>query len=72
MRKKWFESMVGKKIYRNAICGCDHCQNGVFVQDEKYASYLYEMELNHQHDELKLMYFETKKQALNFDSWVEK
>ena len=72
-RREWFQSKIGHRLYRNAICGCDHCQSvtkhGTIVQDENHAQYLYEIEGTGYHEGSKLQYFETKKQALNYDCW---
>jgi hypothetical protein len=75
-RLEWFKSKIGQRIYRNDTGCCKHCQtvfkDGLIVHDEMHATYLYEIEITCQHEGHKLMYFETKQQALNYESWVKK
>jgi hypothetical protein len=70
-RLEWFQSKIGHRIYRNAICGCDHCQrvtkDGIVVQDMLHAQYLYEIEDMGLREGSNLRYFETKYQALNYN-----
>lgn len=73
-RLEWFKSQVGKKIFRSKMDCCERCneglENGIDVLDESHARYLYEIECEFQQYGIKFMYFETKKQADNFDALV--
>lgn len=48
-RKQWFLDRIGKKVYRNSNgCDCDICKsvkkNGLVIEDEMHANYLYDVE----------------------------
>lgn len=58
--KVWFKERVGKRLYRTkSHCTCKVCydvfHNGVIVQDELHAIYLFDCQT-----ELGLFYFDTK------------
>ena len=45
--EQWFIDRIGKRVYRNkTICNCDICvdgmKNGVFIEDELQAIYMYD------------------------------
>jgi len=76
-RLNWFKSKIGQRLYRNKInidC-CKHCdkvaRNGLVVNDDMHANYLFDMEMEYNHCGHPLMYFETQKQAMNFE-WYTK
>jgi hypothetical protein len=74
-RLQWFIDKIGQRIYRNDVGCCKRCQEiaqeGLIVNDEMHANYLFDMEIAYQQDGAKLMYFETKEQALNYENWVK-
>lgn len=48
-RLQWFIERIGKRVYRGAVsCACSVCvgvtNNGLVIQDELHANYLWEME----------------------------
>jgi len=70
-REKWFRQRIGKVIYRNDNgCSCPACQdalkNGLVVNDEMHANYLYENECEYTAEGHPLRYFDTKEEAMEF------
>lgn len=64
-RLAWFKSKVNSVLYRNdngCTCGiCEHVKdNGLRVEDEMHAIYLYDNECDYTADGFPLRYFDTK------------
>lgn len=76
-RELWFRSKVGKILFRNHNgCHCPICEdtvkNGVLVNDENHADYLYDTEVDYNIDGFPLRYFDTKEEATEFSVQQEK
>lgn len=71
-RRQWFLDRIGKTVYRNKLsCTCLICQsvydNGLFIEDEMQADYLWDMEGCYAHDNVKLRYFDTKEEVKQYE-----
>lgn len=71
-RKDWFQSQIGKTIYRNKIrCTCGVCEksysDGIFVIDEMHTDYLFLNEDIHGiRGRPPVKYFSTKEEVQEF------
>lgn len=68
-RHQWFIERIGKRVYRNSNgCSCNVCedirQNGIKIEDEMHAEYMYQMEGSANLDGLTLRYFDTKEEVI--------
>ena len=72
-REKWFRSKIGQRLYRNETnCQCDICknvaENGLIVNDEFHADYLYDCETELTADGIPVRYFDNKEEL---NEWVK-
>ena len=69
---KWFTDRVGKVVYRNrTTCRCGVCDviytNGLLIQDEMHATYLYDVCGDYNNEGVPLRYFDTIKERDEFE-----
>lgn len=72
-RQKWFESRIGKFLFRNGNgCRCVMClrvkEEGVFVTELLHARYLYDNECDYNREGTPLRYFDTKE---DLNEWLK-
>jgi hypothetical protein len=71
-RAQWFIDRIGKRVFRNVnTCSCGVCksvyENGVVISDSRHADYIWLCEGDSTAEGFPLRYFDTKKEALEFD-----
>lgn len=76
-REQWFLHHIGKTLFRNDNgCPCPVCQsvvqNGLIVNDESHARYIYDNECDYNDERNPLKYFDTKEAATEFSIQQEK
>ncbi len=71
-REKWFQDRIGKRVFRNNTFCCEHCQdifdNGLIIADKQHADYLRDCEAEWTIEGTPLNYFDTKKEAMEFNN----
>ncbi len=70
-RLQFFLSRIGKRVYRNDDgCDCNICknvtENGLIVENELHANYLYDNECDYKRDGTPLRYFDTPGEVENW------
>lgn len=70
-REQWFYDRIGKRVFRSHnYCDCDTCkyilENGLLIKDDNHAYYLAMVEVDYTSEGHKLMYFDTKEEAINY------
>lgn len=69
-RLQWFKDRIGKRVYRGkTTCTCSICdgvsKEGLIIQDELHANYLYDVEgESHFDSKHPITYTDTLKQAI--------
>jgi hypothetical protein len=72
-RELWFRSKIGQRLYRNETsCQCGVCknvaENGLIVNDQFHADYLYDCEAESNGEGYPLRYFDTKEEV---NEWLK-
>lgn len=72
-RLKWFKERAGKILFRNSNgCTCGICknveENGLLVEDEMHATYLYDNECDYTAEGTPLRYFDSK---IEVEEWLK-
>lgn len=72
-RKQWFIDRIGKRVFRNRnTCDCEICEKtyteGLIICDLQHACYLYDVECEYNREGIKIKYFDTKKEAEQFET----
>lgn len=72
-REKWFIDRIGKVVFRNkTTCKCKVCdsvyENGLTIEDNLHASYLYDCETIYTAEGHPLKYFDEKDQSIEFEA----
>jgi len=78
-RLQWFTERIGKRVFRNnTTCPCGVCsenyEHGLVIHDRNHASYMNDLEGEYNIDGFPLKYFDTKEEALQWESenpWPE-
>lgn len=60
-RRKWFENMIGQKVYRkdSRCIDCEHkptCTNSILIKDLEHAQFLHDVEVT----DMRQVYFDNK------------
>lgn len=76
-RKQWFINRINKRVYRNKVaCNCPTCKdvykNGVIIDNLQHAICLYGYECDYNIKGFPLKYFDTKKEANEFELTLKK
>ncbi len=72
-RELWFRERIGKVVYRNETsCKCEICKdvflNGLIINDQFHADYLYDCEAEYTAEGSILRYFDSKEEM---DEWLK-